>query len=61
MDGVHSRTLERALKLVGSKDRLASAIRISPDELEIYLAGKKPLPNDALILALDIVAGAPGR
>jgi hypothetical protein len=57
MDGMHSRTLERALKLVGSKERLASAIKVPAEELETYLSGKKPLPSDALLLALDIVAG----
>lgn len=56
MDGVHTRTLERALGALGKKERLAAALEISVPELEAYLAGEKPLPHGKLIAALDIVA-----
>jgi len=56
MDGVHTRTLERALEALGKKERLAAALEISLPELETYLVGDKPLPHGKLIAALDIVA-----
>jgi hypothetical protein len=56
MDGVHVRTLERAIEIVQSKERLAVALEISLGVLEAYLAEEKPLPTKLLIEALDIVA-----
>jgi hypothetical protein len=56
MDGAHRRTLERALKVVHTKERLATALEMSLDELEIYLTGEKVLPNQPFLTALDIVA-----
>ena len=56
MDGAHRRTLERALQVVKSKERLAVALEMRLDELETYMAGEKPLPNRAFITAIDIVA-----
>lgn len=52
----HIRTLQRALAIVGTKERLAVALEISVAELESYVNGEKPLPNELFILALDIVA-----
>jgi hypothetical protein len=57
MDGAHSRTLHRALEIIGSRERLAEAIEVPLDELDLYLAGHKALPQPAFITALDIVAG----
>lgn len=56
VSGAHTRTLERALEIVRTKERLAATLRVSVDELEAYLAGTKPLPTEAYIAALDIVA-----
>jgi hypothetical protein len=56
MDGAHKRTLERALEIVKTKERLAVALEVPLQELETYLAGEKPVPNKAFITALDIVA-----
>jgi hypothetical protein len=56
MDGAHRRTLERALRIVRTKERLAVALEVSLTDLDAYLAGTKPLPNAAFIAALDIVA-----
>jgi hypothetical protein len=56
MDGAHKRTLERALKLVRTKERLAVALELPLHELDAYMAGEKPLPNQAFITALEIVA-----
>jgi hypothetical protein len=59
MDGVHLRTLERALEAVGSKERLASVLDVPAPELEKYLSGETPLPHEVFIEALDIVARGP--
>ena len=60
MDGVHVRTLRRALEIVVTKDRLATALDIPSEVLDEYLTGKKALPNQAFIEALDIVANGRG-
>jgi hypothetical protein len=39
-----------------TKERLAIRLGLPIAELELYLAGEKPLPNQAYIRALDIVA-----
>ena len=58
MDGPHTRTLRRALKVLGgSKTRLAAALALPVDELDAYLAGSRTLPYQAFLAALDIVAG----
>jgi hypothetical protein len=56
MNPVHLRTLHRALKAVGSTERLATALEVSVPQLEAYLAGEQTLPNNAFLAALDIVA-----
>ena len=56
MDGAHKRTLERALEIVRTKARLAVVLEVPLQDLESYLAGEKPVPNQAFIAALDIVA-----
>jgi hypothetical protein len=56
MDGAHKRTLERALQVVETKERLAVALEVPLPDLESYLAGEKPVPDKAFIAALDIVA-----
>lgn len=56
MDGAHKRTLERALEMVKTKERLALALEIPLSELGTYISGEKPLPNQAFISALEIVA-----
>ena len=56
MDGAHKRTLERALQILRSKERLAVALELPVEELETYMAGERPLPDQAFITALDIVA-----
>jgi hypothetical protein len=58
MSGAHTRTLQRALKIVQSKERLAAALQIPVPELEAYLAGRTELPQPLFLLALDIVAGS---
>ena len=59
MDTPQTRTLQRALELLGSKSRLASALKVSLTELDAYLAGEKRLPDAVYMGALDIVAHSP--
>jgi DNA-binding transcriptional regulator YiaG len=59
MDGAHVRTLQRALEIVVTKERLATALNVSKEELEAYLAGTKPLPSQVFLDVLDIVAAKP--
>ena len=56
MDGAHKRTLERALQVLRSKERLAAFLKLPLEELEAYLTGEKPPPHQVFITALDIVA-----
>lgn len=55
------RTLKRALEKLGTRERLAAALDMTPADLDDCLAGKKPLPNAAFLEALDIVADRPRR
>lgn len=55
MPNPHVRSLQRAIEILGSKTRLATALEISEEELDGYLAGK-PMPTEMFIEALDIVA-----
>ena len=56
MDGAHQRTIQRALDIVVTKERLATALHVEMHDLEEYLAGEKPLPPQVFFDALDIVA-----
>lgn len=44
------------MRVVKTKERLAVALEVPLAELERYMAGEKPVPNQAFIIALDIVA-----
>ena len=52
----HLRILKRALEVVETNARLALALEITESELADYMSGKKPLPTDKFIEALDIVS-----
>jgi hypothetical protein len=56
MDGAHRRTINKALEIVATKERLATALDVTMLDLEAYLAGDKPLPAQVFFDALDIVA-----
>lgn len=61
MDGVHLRTLKRALGILqGSEVRLATALEVPLRDLQSYLTGKQPMPQKVFLVALDIVAGNKG-
>ena len=57
MDRPPSRTLQRALQLLGGRQQLAAKLAVSLDELDDYLAARKPIPDKVFLAALDIVAG----
>jgi len=48
-----------ALEIVVTKERLAAALNVPREDLDAYLAGTKPLPNQVFLDALDIVAAKP--
>lgn len=48
-----------ALEIVVTKERLAAVLNVPREELDAYLAGSKPLPNQVFLDALDIVAAKP--
>jgi hypothetical protein len=58
MDGSHQRTINKALQIVRTKERLSLALDIPLTEVERYLNGER-MPQQVFIQALDIVAGAP--
>ena len=60
MDGAHQRTMQRALEIVVTRERLATALHVEMNDLDAYLAGEKPLPPQVFFDALDIVAEKPG-
>ena len=53
------RTLERALRAMGSIQRLADYLGVSPAQLEDWLAGRGKAPNTVYLRALDLVARGP--
>jgi DNA-binding transcriptional regulator YiaG len=54
-----TRTLERALRAMGSIQRLADYLGVSPGQLEDWLAGRGKAPNAVYLRALDLVASGP--
>jgi DNA-binding transcriptional regulator YdaS (Cro superfamily) len=55
----HTITLNNALEVVGDRGLLAAALGIAPSDLEAYLSGERPMPDQVFLDALDVVAGAP--
>jgi hypothetical protein len=53
------RTLERALRAMGTVQRLAAYLGVSPAQLEDWLAGRGKAPNAVYLRALDLVASGP--
>ena len=48
--------LRKALELLHTRERLASALQITAADLDAYLTGLKPLPPDLYVQAIDMVA-----
>jgi hypothetical protein len=57
MDDPQHRTLLRALKVMGTEERLAAKLKVSPAELAAYFGKAKTLPQRIYLRALDIVSG----
>ena len=60
-DTASIRTLRRALATIGSEERLAAELDVSPLKLMSWLVGEKPVPSEVFIAALDIVASGRTR
>jgi DNA-binding transcriptional regulator YdaS (Cro superfamily) len=58
-DTAHTRTLRRAVEVVGSPERLADTLGVSPESLRAWLAGDQALPNEVYLRALDVVSHGP--
>lgn len=50
----YTRTLHRAMELVGGKEQLASALHTSPEVLSEWLSGQLAPPIKAYIAALQL-------
>lgn len=50
------RTLRRALETLGSEERLAATLGVSPVDLVRWLTGDRPVPDEVFMASLDIVA-----
>jgi len=48
-------SIQKAIEILGSKQRLCAALWVAPRELDRYLAGE-PLPHALLLQLLDLVA-----
>jgi hypothetical protein len=53
---VHSRTLVRALTLVGDRERLRERLNVSALQLDWWLKGLSRPPDDVFLRAVDIIA-----
>jgi hypothetical protein len=57
MHGSHQRTINKALQILRTKERLALALDLPLSELQRYL-NAEAMPHEVFIQALDIVAGS---
>jgi hypothetical protein len=58
-DNSITRTLARALRSLGSLERLAEHLDVSPELLQEWLDGRRQPPTRVYMRALDLVAGGP--
>ena len=58
-DNSITRTLARALHTLGSLERLAEHLDVSPELLRHWLDGSRQPPTRVYMRALDLVAGGP--
>lgn len=59
MDGA-TLTLRQALEIVGTRERLAAALGVTPADLDGYLSGRISPPGRVFLDAVDIVWPASG-
>ena len=60
MEPAQLQSIQKAIEILGSKQRLCAALWVPPRELDRYLAGE-PLPQPLLLQVLEILAGNDGR
>ena len=53
------RALHRAFYIVGTPEALARALRLPLPELTKLLAGRKEIPNEVFLSAVDFILGHP--
>ncbi len=51
----YARTLRQAAEVVGGKENLAAALKVSPDQLGRWLEGEESPPVQVHLAALDLV------
>jgi len=51
-----TRTLQRALEVAGTLERLAERLAVSTADLSSWLAGTRPTPAEVYLRALDVVS-----
>ena len=56
MEPAQLQSIQKAIEILGSKQRLCAALWVPPRELDRYLAGE-PLPHTLLLQVLEILAG----
>ena len=56
MEPAQLQSIQKAIEILGSKQRLCAALWVAPRELDRYLAGE-PLPQPLLQQVLEILAG----
>ena len=55
MEPAQLQSIQKAIEILGSKQRLCAALWVPPRELDRYLAGE-PLPHTLLLQLLELVA-----
>jgi hypothetical protein len=55
-DTTHARTLQRAARLLGGKERLREHLRIPMRALDTWLAGAEKPPMDIFLKAVDVIS-----
>jgi hypothetical protein len=58
---VHARTLRRAADLLGSEEKLALRLKVTPSHLSLWMKDVAPTPADVFLRAVDIIAEHEGR
>ena len=56
-DTPQTRTLRRAVEIVGSAESLAQLLLCEAESLAAWLSGQEPTPSGIYLRALDIVSG----
>jgi hypothetical protein len=54
-DSVHSRTLRKAMTIVGGADELALRVGVAPPIIGAWLAGRITMPTSYFLKLVDIV------